>query len=152
MTERRMKVLSTRPAGRTVPQLQAASQSAADHVSRRIENSGPFETGRTSGGHGEGSRAPLAPRRGPAGRGGYMATDEDLLERTLAFSGSYVSDDGNVTVRRIAVPTIEYSGPRFVAHCSICSRAGLVPLTGEPLSDVRAAILFVAAHDHGESD
>ena len=81
-----------------------------------------------------------------------MASDEDLLERTLAFSGSYVSDDGNVTVRRITAPTIEYSGPRFVAHCSVCSRARLVPLTGEPLSDVRAAILFVAAHDHGESD
>jgi hypothetical protein len=81
-----------------------------------------------------------------------MASDEDLLERTLAFSGSYVSDDETVTVRRIAAPTFEYSGHRFVAHCSVCSRAGHVPLTGEPLSDVRAAILFVAAHDHGESD
>jgi hypothetical protein len=152
MTELRTKVLSTRPAGRTVPQLQAASRSAADHVGRMIETSGPSGTGRTSGGHGEGSREPLAPRRGAAGRGGYMASDEDLLERTLAFSGSYVSDDGNVTVRRIVAPTFEYSGHRFVAHCSVCSRAGLVPLTGEPLPDVRAAILFVAAHDHGESD
>ena len=81
-----------------------------------------------------------------------MASDEDLLERTLAFSGSYVSDDGNVTVRRIAAPTFEYEGHRFLAHCSVCSRAGLVPLTGEQLSDVRAAILFVAAHNHGDVD
>jgi hypothetical protein len=81
-----------------------------------------------------------------------MASDEDLLERTLAFSGSYVSDDGNVTVRRTAGASFEYSGQRFLGYCTVCSRAGLIPPTGEPLSDVRAAVLFVAAHDHGESD
>ena len=35
-----------------------------------------------------------------------MASDDDLLERTLAFSGSYVSDDGTVTVRRVAAATV----------------------------------------------
>ena len=81
-----------------------------------------------------------------------MASDDELLERTLAFSGSYVSDDGNVTVRRITAASFEYSGHRFLGNCTVCSRALLVPLTGEPLSDVRAAILFVAAHTHGDVD
>ena len=80
-----------------------------------------------------------------------MASDEELLERTLAFSGSYVSDDGNVTVRRAAAE-FEYAGHRFLGNCRVCSRALLIPPTGEPLSDVRAAILFVAAHHHGDVD
>jgi len=80
-----------------------------------------------------------------------MPSDDELLERTLAFSGSYVSDDGNVTVRR-ATASFEYSGARFLGNCRVCSRALLIPLTGEPLSDVRAAILFVAAHNHGDVD
>jgi hypothetical protein len=80
-----------------------------------------------------------------------MASDE-LLERTLAFSGSYVSDDGNVTVRRVAGAAFEYSGHRFLGNCTVCSRALLIPVTGEPLSDVRAANLFVAAHNHGDVD
>ena len=80
-----------------------------------------------------------------------MASDEDLLERTLAFSGSYVSDDGNVTVRR-ATASFEYSGDRFLGNCTVCTHARLIRSTGEPLSDVRAAILFVAAHNHGDVD
>lgn len=80
-----------------------------------------------------------------------MPSDDELLERTLAFSGSYVSDDGNVTVRRVAAE-FEYAGHRFLGNCTVCSRALLIPPTGEPLSDVRAAILFVAAHDHGDVD
>ena len=81
-----------------------------------------------------------------------MASDDELLERTLAFSGSYVSDDGNVTVRRVAAASFEYSGDRFLGHCTVCARALLIPLTGEPLTDVRAAIQFVAAHNHGDLD
>jgi hypothetical protein len=96
-----------------------------------------------------GWRVSFAPRRAPAGAGGFMASDDELLERTLAYSGSYVSDDGNVTVRRIAAE-FEYGGHRFLGNCRICSRARLLPSTGEPLADVRAAILFVAAHNHGD--
>jgi hypothetical protein len=77
--------------------------------------------------------------------------DDDLLERTLAFSGSYVSDDGHVTVRR-SVASNEYSGARFTGYCRVCSRAGRLPRTGEHLSDVRAAARFVAAHQHGDLD
>ena len=81
-----------------------------------------------------------------------MPSDDELLERTLAFSGSYVSDDGNVTIRRVAGGSFEYSGHQFVGNCALCSRALLIPATGEPLSDVRAAVLFVAAHSHGDLD
>jgi len=81
-----------------------------------------------------------------------MTSDDELLERTLAFSGSYVSDDGNVTVRRVTATSFEYSGHSFLGNCTACSRALLIPPTGEPLSDVRAAILFVAAHSHGDLD
>jgi len=80
-----------------------------------------------------------------------VPSDDDLLERTLAFSGSYVSDDGHVTIRR-SPGSSEYSGARFTGHCAVCSRAGLIPPTGEPLSDVRAAVQFVAAHQHGDAD
>jgi len=81
-----------------------------------------------------------------------MPSDDELLERTLAFSGSYVSDDGSVTIRRVAAASFEYSGDRFLGNCTVCSRALLIPSTGEPLSDVRAAVLFVAAHAHGDVD
>ena len=81
-----------------------------------------------------------------------MPSDDELLERTLAFSGSYVSDDGNVTIRRAATASFEYSGDRFIGNCTVCSRARLIPLIGEPLSDVRAAIHFVGAHKHGDVD
>jgi hypothetical protein len=83
--------------------------------------------------------------------GGWVPSDDDLLERALAFSGSYVSDDGHVTVRRSSGP-IEYSGARFTGHCAVCARTGLTPPSGEPLSDVRAAVRFVVAHHHGEAD
>ena len=75
-----------------------------------------------------------------------------MLERTLAFSGSYASDDGNVTIRRSALGSTEYSGARFVGRCTACSRAFLIPADGTPLSDVREALQFVATHDHGDED
>ena len=150
MSGRHMDVLGTRPADVARP--RAGSRSTVDGVARAGEHSGPFATGKNSGVTGSPSRQPLSPRRAPTGAGGSMPSDDELLERTLAFSGSYVSDDGNVTVRRVAGAAFEYSGHRFIGHCTICTRAGLVPLTGEQLSDVRAAILFVAAHDHGDLD
>jgi hypothetical protein len=102
--------------------------------------------------HGRPSREPLLPRRGPGTPGGAVPSDDDLLERTLAFSGSFVSDDGNVTIRRSGVGSFAYSGDRFVGQCAVCSRALLIPRSGQPLSDVRAAVQFVAAHDHGDVD
>ena len=39
-------------------------------------------------------------------------SDDVLLERTLAFSGSYTSDDGHVTIRRYR-PVPDYSTARF---------------------------------------
>jgi hypothetical protein len=77
--------------------------------------------------------------------------DDDLLEPTLAFSGTYVSDDGQVAVRR-SVSSPGYLGARFTAYCAVCSRAGLLPAAGEPLLDLRAAVRFVSAHDHGDRD
>ena len=81
-----------------------------------------------------------------------MPSDDELLERTLAFSGSYVTDDRNVSIRRVVAESLHYSAGRYLGNCTVCSRAGLVPLTGEPLPDVRATILFVAAHAHGDQD
>jgi hypothetical protein len=152
MSERRTDVLSTRTAGVAVPQPRAVSRSAASHVG---ETTGEFDVSGAGGSFPRGgttSRASLSPRRAPASAGGFMPSDDELLERTLAFSGSYVSDDGNVTVRRVAAESFEYSGDRFLGNCTVCSRALLIPVTGEPLSDVRAAVLFVAAHDHGDED
>lgn len=80
-----------------------------------------------------------------------MPTDDERLERSLAFSRTHVSDDGQVTIRRAPVPP-GYSGARFTGSCAICSRAGLMAPTGQPLDDVRAAVRFLAAHDHGEAD
>jgi hypothetical protein len=81
-----------------------------------------------------------------------MPSDEELLERTLAFSGTYVSDDGSVTIRRLAIGAVEYSGDRFVGHCTVCSRALLIPARGESLTDVGAAVRFMSTHDHGDMD
>jgi hypothetical protein len=78
--------------------------------------------------------------------------DEELLQRTLVFSGSWVSDDGHVTIRRASLDSTGYSGARFVGHCAVCARAGLTPPSGDWLSDVRAAAQFVAAHEHGSAD
>src|SRR3954447_15893445 len=47
---------------------------------------------------------------------GRLPTDDDLIERTLAFSGSYVSDDGHLAIRRTTVSR-DYSGHRFVGYC-----------------------------------
>ena len=81
-----------------------------------------------------------------------MSTDYELLEQTLAFSGAYVSDDGNVTIRRFAVAAFEYSGARFLGNCGACSRAGGLPTTGESLADVEAAVRFLSTHGHGDVD
>jgi len=84
--------------------------------------------------------------------GGVVPSDDDLLERTLAFSGSYVSDDGAVTIRRSTPGSFEYSGSQFLGYCRRCARTHLVPPDGEPLRDITAAIRFAATHDHGEVD
>jgi hypothetical protein len=81
-----------------------------------------------------------------------VPSDDELFEGALAFSGSYVSDDGTVTISRSGAQTFAYSGDRFVGRCRICAQAALVPATGEPLSDVTAAAQFVALHDHGTLD
>jgi hypothetical protein len=81
-----------------------------------------------------------------------VTSDEDRLGRTLAFSGSYVSDDGHVTIRRSPGGAAEYSGARFVGNCSVCSRSRLIPPDGEPLADLRTAVHFLAEHTHGEAD
>jgi len=100
------------------------------------------------------ARSPMQPRNRAwraTAPGGWVSSDDELLERTLAVFGSYVSDDGHVTIRR-AGGSSEYLAARFTGYCALCSRAGLTPPTGEPLSDSRAAAQFVAAHRHGEVD
>ena len=81
-----------------------------------------------------------------------MPSDDDLLARTLTFSGSYVSDDGHLTIRRSTSGSGEYSGDRFAGYCDRCVRDGLIPIDGEPLRDLRAASRFAATHDHGDVD
>jgi hypothetical protein len=78
--------------------------------------------------------------------------DDELLARTLAFSGSYVSDDGHLTIRRSTSGSFDYSGIQFVGYCSRCARALLIPPDGVPLPDICAAIGFAATHDHGDGD
>jgi hypothetical protein len=95
------------------------------------------------------SRLSRAPGAGTPG--GMVPSDDELLERTLTFSGSYVSDDGHVRIRR-AAGVMEYSGARFTGYCAVCAHAGRTPPTGEPLRDVRAALQFAATHDHGDAD
>jgi hypothetical protein len=152
MNEGHTDVLNTRSAGVELPQPRAASRSMSDPAAWSNEISGPYGTDKGLDGSDTPSRATLTPRRGPGRAGGLMPSDDELLERTLAFSGSYVSDDGNVTIRRVAAQSFEYSGSRFLGNCTVCSHALLMPPTGEPLSDVAAVILFVAAHDHGDVD
>jgi hypothetical protein len=84
-------------------------------------------------------------------RGGMVPSDDDLLERTLAFSGSYASDDGHVTIRR-ARGASPYSGAQFTGTCTVCARAGLLPPEGELLADLTAAAQFAAVHGHDEVD
>jgi hypothetical protein len=80
-----------------------------------------------------------------------VPSDDDLLARTLRFSGSFVSDDGHVRIRR-APDGLGYSAARFLGYCDVCARAGRTPPAGEPLADVRVVVQFVAAHDHGDVD
>jgi hypothetical protein len=84
--------------------------------------------------------------------GGFVASDDEFLEGILAFSGSYVSDDGTVTISRSVGQAFAYSGDRFVGRCTICAQAALLPAAGVPLSDVPAAARFLALHDHGGLD
>jgi hypothetical protein len=81
-----------------------------------------------------------------------VLSDDDLLVRTLAFSGSYVSDDGNVTIRRSPGGSFEYLGDRFVGNCRPCFRARLIPPAGAALPDADAVARFMATHSHGEVD
>jgi hypothetical protein len=81
-----------------------------------------------------------------------VSSDDELLERTLAFSGSYVSDDGHLTIRHSTAGSAEYSGDRFAGYCDRCVRAELIPVDGEPLHDIPAAIRFAATHDHEDVD
>jgi hypothetical protein len=97
-------------------------------------------------------RAPLSPLRRPEAAAGPLPYDAELLERTLGFSGSYVSDDGNVTVRRAGVGAFEYTGDRYVGRCGICARRLELPVIEEPLADVAATIRFVSVHSHGDVD
>jgi hypothetical protein len=83
--------------------------------------------------------------------GGTVPTDDDLVERTLAFSGSYASDDGQVTIRRCR-GAHEYAAASFTGRCATCARAGLTPSEGEPLDGLAEAAQFAAAHRHGEVD
>jgi hypothetical protein len=68
-----------------------------------------------------------------------------------ALSPSRGPTSAMTRTRRSAVGPFEYSANRFVGHCAVCARALAIPATGEPLSDVRAAIQFVATHDHGQA-
>jgi hypothetical protein len=103
--------------------------------------------GRGSGPH----SWPLGPSRPTDGPGGRLPSEQDLIERTLAFSGSYVSDDGHLAIRRSG-GSFEYSRHRFLGYCRSCARARLILPTGEPLSDAAAAVRFTATHDHDEVD
>jgi hypothetical protein len=102
-----------------------------------------------SGGTASGTAS--SPLRADLLPGGTVPTDDERLERSLAFSRTHVSDDGQVTIRRAPAPP-GYSGARFTGTCAICVRAGLLAPAGEALADVRAAVRFLAAHDHGEAD
>jgi hypothetical protein len=88
----------------------------------------------------------------PGSPGGSVPADDELLEQTLAFSGSYVSDDGTVTITRSVVHASAYAGDRFLGRGAVCTPALLVPADGEPLADVGEAVRFVSTHDHGGLD
>ena len=81
-----------------------------------------------------------------------MSTNAGTVERTLAFSGSYVSDDRSVRITRARSDVSEYSGARFVGNCDVCARAGHLPVTGELLAHSGAGDRFLATHDHGDVD
>jgi len=96
------------------------------------------------------TRSPL--RAEPHSAPGAPLSSDDLLELVLAFSGTYVSDDGDVTVRRSVTDSTAYSAARYAGWCRTCAHADLVGPAGEPLADVRAAARFVATHDHAGTD
>jgi len=79
-------------------------------------------------------------------------SSDELLERVLAFSGTYVSDDGDVTVRRSVIDSTAYLAARYAGWCQTCAHADLAGPDAEPLADVRAAARFVATHDHAGTD
>jgi hypothetical protein len=81
-----------------------------------------------------------------------VPSDDELLERTLAFSGSFLSDDGHVAIRRSTAGSSSYSGQQYTGFCMRCAREGLSPPEGEPVPDIGAAVRFAATHDHGDTD
>ena len=153
MEDQPADVLSTRMPDVMVREWALTAPFAADPLDGGNRDSSPGRSGSSvrPGQDPMPSTQPLAPSRGPGTPGGMVPSDDELLERTLAFAGSYVSDDGHVTIRR-SLASFEYSAARFVGFCAVCSRLRLVPSSGEPLSDIRAAVHFVAVHDHGDVD
>ena len=81
-----------------------------------------------------------------------MLDEDELIERTLFFSGSYVSDNGSVTIKRDRDTSYQYTGTWFVGFCDVCANAGLLPADGEHLHDVRAVVAFAATHAHDDVD
>jgi len=81
-----------------------------------------------------------------------MPADDELLVRALVFSGTYVSDNGNAIIRRVADGATQYSGSRFLGICTTCSRARALSSAGEALADVAAVIRFLSTHSHGDVD
>ena len=88
----------------------------------------------------------------PGSSGGSVPPDDELLEQTLAFSGSYVSDDGTVTITRSAARASAYAGDRFVGRCTVCARGQLLPAEGESLAGIPEVVRFVSTHDHADLD
>jgi hypothetical protein len=80
-----------------------------------------------------------------------VPSGDELLERTLIFSGTYVSDDGQLIIRHFA-GSPDYSGSRYLGYCRSCARARVIPETGEPLPDLSSAARFAATHHHGDID
>ena len=67
-----------------------------------------------------------------------MPSDDELLERTLAFSGSYVSDDGNVSIRRVVAESLPYSACALPRQLHRLFLAASSPPTGEPICPTSA--------------
>jgi hypothetical protein len=153
MEEQLGDVLTTRLPDVTVRRCAFPPLDAADRLDGAAQTSSLVRTGSTvpPGEDRPPSRNPLSRSRESGTPGGMVPSDDELLERTLVFAGSYVSDDGHVTIRRSSGSS-GYSAARFVGFCAVCSRKGLTPSSGEPLSDIRAAVQFVAAHEHGDVD
>jgi hypothetical protein len=80
------------------------------------------------------------------------SVDPDLLRGTLDFAGSYVSDDGAVTILRVTGRSADYSADSFTGVCVVCARAAPGEQVLHDLPDLRTALHFLAAHDHGATD